>query len=106
IAELGLAVELTAVLPVVENMPSGTATRPGDVITQLNGITVEVHNTDAEGRLILADAITWCARQGAERIVDIATLTGAVVVPIGSYYARQHPEDEESHARGAHAGIG
>ena len=53
-------------IPSVENMPSGTATRPGDIITQLNGKTVEVNNTDAEGRLILADALTWCARQGAE----------------------------------------
>jgi leucyl aminopeptidase len=104
IAELGLAVELTAVLPVVENMPSGTATRPGDVITQLNGLTVEVNNTDAEGRLILADAITWCARQGAERIVDIATLTGAVVVALGSTYAGLAANDDEWAAEVAAAG--
>jgi len=104
IAELGLAVELTAVLPVVENMPSGTATRPGDVITQLNGLTVEVNNTDAEGRLILADAITWCARQGAERIVDIATLTGAVVVALGSTYAGLTANDDEWAAEVATAG--
>ena len=101
---LGLAVELTAVLPVVENMPSGTATRPGDVITQLNGLTVEVNNTDAEGRLILADAITWCARQGAERIVDIATLTGAVVVALGSTYAGLTANDDEWAAEVAAAG--
>ena len=95
IAELGLAVELISVLPVVENMPSGSATRPGDVITQLNGLTVEVNNTDAEGRLILADALTWCARQGAERIVDVATLTGAVVVALGSTYAGLIANDDE-----------
>jgi leucyl aminopeptidase len=69
-------------------MPSGTATRPGDIITQLNGKTVEVNNTDAEGRLILADALTWCVRElGADRVVDIATLTGAVVVALGSTYS-------------------
>jgi leucyl aminopeptidase len=87
IAELALPVDLISVLPAVENMPGGAATRPGDVITQLNGLTVEVNNTDAEGRLILADALTWTARQGAERIVDVATLTGAVVVALGSTYA-------------------
>jgi leucyl aminopeptidase len=87
IAELGLPVDLVTVIPSVENMPSGTAMRPGDIITQLNGKTVEINNTDAEGRLILADALTWCARQGAERIVDVATLTGAIVVALGSTYA-------------------
>ena len=95
IAELGVEVDLIAVLPVVENMPSGGATRPGDMITQLNGTTVEVNNTDAEGRLILADALTWCERQGAERIVDIATLTGAVVVALGSTYAGLMSNDDD-----------
>ena len=95
IAELGLPIELISVIPAVENMPSGTAMRPGDVITQLNGKTVEVNNTDAEGRLILADALTWCARQGADRIVDLATLTGAVVVALGSTYAALISNDEE-----------
>ena len=104
IAELGLAVELISVLPAVENMPSGSATRPGDVITQLNGLTVEVNNTDAEGRLILADALTWCARQGAERIVDVATLTGAVVVALGSTYAGLIANDDEWAAEVAAAG--
>jgi leucyl aminopeptidase len=94
IAELGLAVDVVAVLPAVENMPGGGATRPGDVITQLNGLTVEVNNTDAEGRLILADALTWCERQGAERIVDVATLTGAVVVALGSTYAGLMANDD------------
>jgi leucyl aminopeptidase len=87
IAELGLELNLLTVVPAVENMPSGSATRPGDVITQLNGKTVEINNTDAEGRLILADALTWCAREGATQIVDLATLTGAVVVALGSTHA-------------------
>ncbi len=68
---------------------------PGDIITQLNGKTVEINNTDAEGRLILADALTWCARLGAERIVDVATLTGAVVVALGSTYAGLMANDDE-----------
>ena len=68
IAELGLPVNVVACVPATENMPSGTATRPGDIITQLNGKTVEVNNTDAEGRLILADALTYCVRElGADR---------------------------------------
>ena len=95
IAELGLPLNLLTVVPAVENMPSGTATRPGDVITQLNGKTVEVNNTDAEGRLILADALTWCAREGAGRIVDLATLTGAVVVALGSTHAAVIGTDDE-----------
>jgi len=66
IAELGLELDLIAVLPSTENMPSGTALKPGDIITQLNGKTVEVTNTDAEGRLILADALVHCVREGAD----------------------------------------
>jgi leucyl aminopeptidase len=88
IAELGLPIDVVAVVPATENMPSGTATRPGDIITQLNGKTVEVNNTDAEGRLILADALTYCVREmGAERVIDLATLTGAILVALGSTYA-------------------
>ena len=95
IAELGLPLNVVAVIPATENMPSGTATRPGDIITQLNGKTVEVNNTDAEGRLILADALTYCARElKAERILDLATLTGAVVVALGSTYAALISNDE------------
>jgi leucyl aminopeptidase len=95
IAALGLPVNLVAVVPAVENMPSGSATRPGDVITQFNGRTVEVNNTDAEGRLILADALTWAIREGADHLVDIATLTGAVIVALGSSYAGIVANDDE-----------
>jgi leucyl aminopeptidase len=96
IAELGLTLEIAAVVPATENMPSGGSIKPGDVITQLNGKTVEVDNTDAEGRLILADALTWCVREmGAERLVDVATLTGAVVVALGSTYAALVSNDDE-----------
>ncbi len=95
IAELGLAVDLVAVVPSTENMPSGTAIKPGDVITQYNGKTVEVNNTDAEGRLILADALAYAVELGAERVVDLATLTGAVLIALGSTYAAVISNDDE-----------
>ena len=87
IAKLELPNNILAVIPSTENMPSGTAVKPGDIITQLNGKTVEVNNTDAEGRLILADALAYSVELGADRIVDLATLTGAVIVALGSTYA-------------------
>jgi len=95
IAELGLPVDLVAVVPATENMPSGTAIKPGDVITQYNGKTVEVNNTDAEGRLILADALAYAVELGAERLVDLATLTGAVLIALGSTYAAVISNDDE-----------
>jgi leucyl aminopeptidase len=94
VAELGLAVDLIAVIPSTENMPSGTAVKPGDVITQYNGKTVEVNNTDAEGRLILADALAYAIELGADRVVDIATLTGAVMIALGSSYAALVSNDD------------
>jgi leucyl aminopeptidase len=87
IAKLEIPINLLAVIPSTENMPSGTAVKPGDIITQLNGKTVEVNNTDAEGRLILADALAYAVELGADRIVDLATLTGAVLIALGSTYA-------------------
>jgi leucyl aminopeptidase len=95
IAELNLTLDLVAVVPSTENMPSGTAIKPGDIITQYNGKTVEVNNTDAEGRLILADALAYAAELGAERLVDIATLTGAVEIALGSTYAGLIANDDE-----------
>jgi leucyl aminopeptidase len=103
IAELELPVELIGVVPATENLPSGTATKPGDIITQYNGKTVEVNNTDAEGRLILADALAYCVELGAERIVDLATLTGAVIVALGSTYAALISNDDEWAAEVAEA---
>ena len=87
IAKLEVPINVLAVIPSTENMPSGTAVKPGDIITQLNGKTVEVNNTDAEGRLILADALAYAVELGADRIVDLATLTGAVLSRSGSTYA-------------------
>jgi leucyl aminopeptidase len=82
-AELGLPTAVTAVLPLVENMPGGSAMRPGDVVTTRNGVTVEVTNTDAEGRLILADGLALAAEAEPDAILDLATLTGSVVYGLG-----------------------
>ncbi len=95
IAALGLPIDLITVVPATENVPSGTAIKPGDVITQYNGKTVEVNNTDAEGRLILADALAYAIELGAEQVVDLATLTGAVLVALGSTYAAVISNDDE-----------
>jgi leucyl aminopeptidase len=105
IAELELAIDIVAVVPATENMPSGTAVKPGDVITQYNGKTVEVNNTDAEGRLILADALAYAVELGAERIVDLATLTGAVTIALGSTFAAVIANDDELAAAVARAGT-
>ena len=83
INDLKLPIDVIGVVPSAENMPSSTATKPGDVHTSLSGKTIEVVNTDAEGRLILADGLEWARRQGATHLVDIATLTGACVVALG-----------------------
>ena len=83
LAQLKPAIPVTAFIPAVENMPGSRAQRPGDIVTTLSGKTVEVINTDAEGRLILADAITYARRQGCTHLVDAATLTGAIVVALG-----------------------
>jgi leucyl aminopeptidase len=104
IAELALPLNLIAVVPSTENMPSGTAIKPGDIITQYNGKTVEVNNTDAEGRLILADALAYAVELGAERIVDLATLTGAVLVALGSTYAAVISNDDDLATEVAQAG--
>ncbi len=95
IAKLALPVTITAVVPATENMPSGHATKPGDIVTARNGKTIEINNTDAEGRLILADALTYAVEQGAERIVDLATLTGAIIVALGSTHAGLFSNDDD-----------
>ncbi|MGW5923442.1 leucyl aminopeptidase [Nocardia fluminea] len=83
-ARLGLPVTVTATVPMAENMPSATAQRPGDVLTQYGGTTVEVINTDAEGRLILADAIVRAVEDEPDYLIDVATLTGAQMVALGT----------------------
>ena len=85
IARLKPGVAVTGVVPAVENMPGSRAQRPGDIVKSLSGKTIEVLNTDAEGRLILADAITWAKQLGCTHLVDAATLTGAIVVALGTH---------------------
>ena len=95
VAALGIPVRITAVVPSTENMPSGHAMKPGDIVTASNGKTIEINNTDAEGRLILADALTYAVSEGAERIVDLATLTGAIVIALGSTFAGLFSNDDD-----------
>ena len=83
LAELKLPIHVIGVIPAVENKPGGTAYKPEDILTSLSGQTIEVISTDAEGRLILADALTYCERYHPQAVIDIATLTGAVVVALG-----------------------
>ncbi len=108
VARLAPDTPLMAVAPMVENMPGGNAQRPGDVVKAMNGMTVEVTNTDAEGRLILADAMTWAERQGATHIVDVATLTGAQAIAFGehisAYFARPREWGERIGAAAERAG--
>jgi leucyl aminopeptidase len=94
IARLKLPVKLVAVVGATENLPSGHAVKPGDIVTAANGKTIEVNNTDAEGRLVLADCLCHAVELGAERIVDLATLTGAVIVALGSTYAGLMANDD------------
>jgi leucyl aminopeptidase len=95
IAALGPPLQVTGVVPATENMPSGRSVKPGDIVTAMNGTTIEVNNTDAEGRLILADALCYAVGQGAERIVDLATLTGAIITALGSTYAGLFSNDDD-----------
>jgi leucyl aminopeptidase len=85
ICELGLKLNVVAIIAAAENLPSGSATKPGDVVTSMSGQTIEVLNTDAEGRLVLCDALSYAARFKPASVIDIATLTGACVVALGSH---------------------
>ena len=104
IARLQLPVSVVAVVGATENLPSGRSIKPGDIVTASNGKTIEVNNTDAEGRLVLADCLCHARAQGAERLVDLATLTGAVIIALGSTYAGLMSNDEELAGRISQAG--
>jgi leucyl aminopeptidase len=95
IARLRLPVRLVAVVGATENLPGGRSVKPGDIVTASNGKTIEVNNTDAEGRMVLADCLCHAVAEGAELIVDLATLTGAVIVALGSTYAGMMSSDDE-----------
>lgn len=84
VARMALPINLTVIVPATENMPGGNATRPGDIVTSMSGQTIEILNTDAEGRLILCDALTYAERLEPDTVIDIATLTGACVVALGT----------------------
>lgn len=108
LAALKLPINVVGIVPTVENMPSGQATKPGDVVKSLSGQTIEVLNTDAEGRLILCDALTYAARYKPDTVIDIATLTGACVVALGKHASGLFSNDDalatDLLAAGQHAG--
>jgi len=87
IAHQKLKINVTAIIPAVENMPSGNALKPGDILTAMNGKTIEIISTDAEGRLILADALSYAVKQKLSPLIDLATLTGACRVALGNNYS-------------------
>jgi len=85
--EMNLNLNIVGIIAVAENMPGGTASRPEDVVTTMSGLTVEILNTDAEGRLILCEALTYCKKFNPKAVIDIATLTGACIVALGTHYS-------------------
>jgi leucyl aminopeptidase len=95
IARLGLPVRVVTVVGATENLPSGHALKPGDIVRAKTGTTIEIVNTDAEGRLVLADCLAHALEQGAERLVDVATLTGAIVTTFGSTHAGLIGNDDD-----------
>ncbi|PWT97168.1 MAG: leucyl aminopeptidase [Terriglobia bacterium] len=99
LAQLAPPIPVTAFIPCVENMPGSRAQRPGDIVTAMSGKTIEVINTDAEGRLILADALTYARKQGCTHLVDAATLTGAIVVALGHYNVGLFSNDDSLRER-------
>lgn len=103
IAKLKLPIDVTAFVAATENMPSGTAMKPGDIVTASNGKTIEINNTDAEGRLVLADTLAYAVSEGVERIIDLATLTGAIIVALGSTYAGHFSNDDDWYEQVKHA---
>jgi leucyl aminopeptidase len=104
VAELGLPIEIIGVLPAAENMIGGAAFRPSDIITTAAGLTVEITNTDAEGRLVMADALWYAQQEGATRLVDVATLTGAMRGALGDMYIGVFANDDDWRAQLVAAG--
>ncbi len=94
IAALKPAINVTVLVPATENMPGGTAYRPGDILRIMNGKTIEIVNTDAEGRLALADALSYAVKEGLSPIIDVATLTGAIIIALGSVMSGMFCNDQ------------
>jgi leucyl aminopeptidase len=97
IAEIGLKLNVIAVIASCENMPSGRATKPGDIVTSMSGLTIEILNTDAEGRLILCDALTYAERFNPSAVINVATLTGACVIALGHHKTGLFTRHDEAH---------
>ena len=97
IGEMKLKLNVIAVIPTCENMPSGRATRPGDIVTSMSGQTIEILNTDAEGRLILCDALTYVERFKPAVVVDVATLTGAIITSLGHHNSGLFTRHDDAH---------
>ena len=97
IGEMDLKLNVIGVIASCENMPSGRATKPGDIVTSMNGLTIEILNTDAEGRLVLCDALTYAERFNPAAVIDIATLTGACIVALGHHKSGLFTRDDEAH---------
>src|SRR5205085_3253437 len=95
LAALNVPVRAIAVIAAAENLPGGDAFRPGDILKAANGKTIEIVNTDAEGRLVLADALWYARREGATHVIDLATLTGAMELALGDLYAGLFARDAE-----------
>ncbi|MGB1885411.1 MAG: leucyl aminopeptidase, partial [Gammaproteobacteria bacterium] len=95
VAEMKAPINVVGVVPATENLPDGNASKPGDIVTSMSGQTIEILNTDAEGRLILCDALTYSARFKPKVVIDIATLTGACIVALGSHASGLMSNDDE-----------
>jgi leucyl aminopeptidase len=106
VARLKLPINVTVVVPTCENLPSGTATRPGDIVKSMSGQTIEILNTDAEGRLILCDALTYARRFKPDILIDVATLTGACVIALGHHRTAVMSNSDELANSIVDAGVG
>ena len=105
VAELGLNLNVVGLVPTCENMPSGRAIKPGDIVTSAAGLTVEILNTDAEGRLILCDALHYSRRYKPQAVIDIATLTGACVIALGHHHTGVMTNDDKLAAELVESGL-
>jgi len=101
--EAKLKLNLVTIVAAAENMPSGNATRPGDIVTSMSGQTIEILNTDAEGRLVLCDALAYAQKLAPKAIIDVATLTGACIVALGSHASAMYSNDDALAADLEHA---
>ena len=95
ITDLKLPINVVAVIAAAENLPNGNATKPGDVVTSMSGQTIEILNTDAEGRLVLCDALTYVEKYKPQSVIDIATLTGACVVALGKHASGLYSNEDD-----------